>query len=137
MPVVVITPDYEIEIVPDPFDLNLKFLQQEVEGWIENTEICVFSDKKQIVLQMWVNEEGLLKKLHYNSLATHLRQLHNGPGGQIVGNVVITGLTDDGDLATLTEQEFVALMDEVVAYAKESERWFGDGAPTIVDNPDK
>jgi hypothetical protein len=132
MPVVVITPDYEVEIVPDPVTLDLKFLQTEVDGWIENVEIAVGKSR----LQMWVNEEGLLKRLPYNPLATHLYNFERGPGGVIVGNVVITGLAD-GDAWTLSKAEFVALMDEIVQFTAVVAKWEEGMSPQTLDNVDK
>jgi hypothetical protein len=122
MPVVVITPDNEVQIVPDPVVLDLAFLQKEVEGWIENVEIAVSAGKKELILQMWVNEEGLLKRLPYNPVATYLYALDRGPGGVIVGNVVITGLKD-ADTATLSEEEFSALIDEIMEYSRDIAKW--------------
>lgn len=128
MPVVVITPDYEVEIVPDPITLDLAFLQKEVGGWVE----VVHLEMKDTLIQMWVNEEGLLQRLPYNSLATHLYG-HS----HIVGNVVITGLDDEGDACTLTEAEFVELMDRIVDHAAVLSKWEESLLPTTLDNPDK
>jgi Domain of unknown function (DUF3846) len=129
MPVVVITPDYEVEIVPDPVTLDLKFLQAEVGGWVE----VVHLEMAETLVQMWLNEEGLLQRLPYNSLATHLYG-HS----HIVGNVVITGLDDEGDACTLTEAEFVELMDRIVNYTAVISKWEESFAgPRPLDNPDK
>jgi hypothetical protein len=117
MPVVVITPDYEVEIVPDPVSLDLKFLQKEVGGWVE----VVHLETADGLIQMWLNEEGLLQNLPYNSLATHLYG-HS----HLVGTVVITGLDDEGDACTLTEAEFVALMDRIVNHTAVVARWEKD-----------
>jgi len=128
MPVVVITPDYEVEIVPDPVTLGLDFLKKEVGGWVE----VVHLEMKDTLVQMWLNEEGLLKRLPYNSLATHLYG-HS----HIVGNVVITGLDVEGDACTLTEAEFVELMDRIVNHAAVISKWEESFLPDTLDNPDK
>lgn len=130
MPVVVITPDYEVEIVPDPVVPDLAFLQKEVDGWVE----VVHLEMENTLIQMWVNEEGLLKRLPYNSLATHL-----SGHSHIVGNVVITGLDDEGDACTLTEAEFVELMGRIVNYTAEVSRFEKSLVLDInaLDNTDK
>jgi hypothetical protein len=128
MPVVVITPDYEVEIVPDPVTLGLDFLKKEVGGWVE----VVHLEMESTLVQMWLNEEGLLKRLPYNSLATHLYG-HS----HIVGNVVITGLDDEGDACTLTEAEFVELMDRIVNHAAVISKWEESLVPETLDNTDK
>jgi hypothetical protein len=128
MPVVVITPDYEVEIVPDPVTLGLDFLQKEVGGWVE----VVHLEMADTLIQMWLNEEGLLQGLPYNSLATHLYG-HS----HLVGNVVITGLDDEGDACTLTEAEFVELMDRIVNHAAEVSKWEESFLPNTLDNTDK
>lgn len=128
MPVVVITPDYEVEIVPDPVTLDIKFLQTEVGGWVE----VVHLEMADTLIQMWLNEEGLLHGLPYNSLATHLYG-HS----HLVGNVVITGLDDEGDACTLTEAEFVELMDRIVNHAAAVSKWEESFLPNTVDNTDK
>jgi hypothetical protein len=128
MPVVVITPDYEVEIVPDPVTLDIKFLQAEVGGWVE----VVHLEMADTLIQMWLNEEGLLKGLPYNSLATHLYG-HS----HLVGNVVITGLDDEGDACTLTEAEFVELMDRIVSHAAVISKWEESFLSNTLDNTDK
>ena len=130
MPVIVITPDYEVEIVPDPVTLDLAFLQKEVGGWVE----VVHLEMENTLIQMWVNEEGLLQRLPYNSLATHLYG-HS----HIVGNVVITGLDDDGSACSLTEAEFVGIMESIVNHAAEVSRFEKSLVLDInaLDNTDK
>ena len=130
MPVVVITPDYEVEIVPDPVVPDLAFLQKEVGGWIEVVHLDL--EGVETLIQMWVNEEGLLESLPYNSLASHL--YGHGP---IVGNVVLTGFDVEGDACTLTEAEFVGIMDRIVNHAAVISKWEKGLIPQALDNTDK
>jgi len=83
----------EIEV----FEMNntLEALQEAVEGYIEAVTV---SDN----MTMWVNEEGLLKDLPYNF--TVIRQTYPTLSN-IVGNVVVTRVTDAGDNASLTESD--------------------------------
>jgi hypothetical protein len=53
-----------------------------------------------------------------------------------VGNVVITGLAD-GDAWTLSEAEFVALMDEIVQFTAVVAKWEEGMSPQTLDNVDK
>lgn len=61
---------------------QLKELQEFVGGFIE---IAHLGDDAIMVL----NEEGKLKGLEYNSVATNLYQSYYGMGDYIVGNVLV------------------------------------------------
>jgi len=70
---------------------SLEELQEMVGGLIERTE-CLFNGQ---VCDMIINEEGLVKRLPFNSLATHFRTQYLLLNGleqyvtPIVGNAVI------------------------------------------------
>jgi hypothetical protein len=70
---------------------NLKFLQDAVDGLIE----CVTVRIGNAIVDMWVNEEGLLSSLPINKLATQIHELRVGnEHACIVGNVILTGGCD-------------------------------------------
>lgn len=80
-------------------DNTLEALQEAVQGYIEAVRV---SDN----ITMWVNEEGLLKSLPLNF--SIIRQ--NGQFlSNIVGNVVITRVTADGDNASLTPEDIKSI----------------------------
>lgn len=106
----------DIIIGPYPDSESLKFMQETVGGYVEHLDITC----KGFGLDMWVNEEGLLKSLPYNALASYIVNQtwieHHVPVDEpyIVGDIVITGGTPDGDARGLT-------LDEMRAIARMSE----------------
>lgn len=86
-------------IIDFPTDNQLPIMQDAVGGWIERVGIVCDG----YPLDMWVNEEGLLKRLPYNSVATYLYESTYNVQGLIVGDVIITGGSDEsGDTLPLT-----------------------------------
>lgn len=79
---------------------SLRILQGAVGGWIQAVDI---SDN----LTMWVNEEGKLEGLLPNEFGTRLFSKRFGEGVDvIVGNIVLTGGTDDeGETLGLTDEQ--------------------------------
>lgn len=59
---------------------TLEWLQEKVGGWIE----CAYIDDNTLV----VNEEGKLKDLPLNRVASGIWQAHFGDGDVIVGDAV-------------------------------------------------
>ena len=106
----------DIIIGPYSDSESLKFMQETVGGYVEHLDITC----KGFGLDMWVNEEGLLKSLPYNALASYIVNQtwieHHVPADEpyIVGDIVITGGTPDGDARGLT-------LDEMRAIARMSE----------------
>ena len=111
---VTLSPDGGITIQPFPpetEDGNLKFLQSEVDGFIERVGV----DCGPFPLDMWVNEEGLLIGLEPNELATYIVDTtwlarYESVGANIVGNAVITG-SNGPDTRGLTLDEVKAISD--------------------------
>jgi hypothetical protein len=119
---VTLTPDGGIEIAPFPTSNSLKYMQEQVGGYVEHLEMACNTTP----LDMWVNEEGLLQQLDYNPLAswiiTRTWQHYYQPTDHIayiVGNAVITGSTPDGDTRGITLHELHNLTDIIEEFANE------------------
>lgn len=70
---------------------GLKDLQQAVDGWIEAVDIPQFG------VTIYVNEEGLVRRLPFNSRASFL-WWHHEPRSRramLVGDVIMVGLRDE------------------------------------------
>lgn len=74
-------------------------IQKAVDGWVERVPL------EDYTLLMWVNEEGKVRGLPANRLATLLWEKEYGIGTDVmVGNVVITGDdTGEGETGGLPE----------------------------------
>ena len=93
-------------------------LRDAVGGWIEHVNIVCYG----LPLDMWVNEEGLLKGLPYNAFATRLYRLATGADMVlIVGDAIITSSDVEGETLPLTQREVDAVMYEVSVYAGDAE----------------
>ena len=79
---------------------ELEALQSAVGGWIEAVDL---SEE----LTMWVNEEGKIKGLDLNSIATALFDKHfENSFDVIVGDIVLTGGTNSkGNTVGLTAKQ--------------------------------
>ena len=78
------------------------FLSGTVGGWIQS--VFLRNDFEDFTL--WCNEEGKLNGLPFNVLATDLWENSYGKTDMIVGNVVITGGSDDeGETLGLTQEQ--------------------------------
>lgn len=75
----------------------LTFLQSAVDGWVEHVNITIQGRP----YDMWVNEEGLLKRLPYNSIASYFYSTTWETDGIIVGNALITKGNKRGDTLPL------------------------------------
>lgn len=84
---------------------ELSILQSAVGGWVEATDVV--GD-----MTIWLNEEGRMHGLSANPLATKYFEKTNGTGyGNIVGDVVFTGLTDgEGQTTSLTVEQVAELV---------------------------
>ncbi len=109
------------DIIIEPFSDtdNLPIMQNAVGGYVEHLDITC----KGFGLDMWVNEEGLLRGLPYNALASYIVNQtwieHHVPVDEpyIVGDIVISGGTPDGDSRGLTLDEVRAVADMANDYA--------------------
>jgi hypothetical protein len=92
-----ISADDHIETINFPLADQYPILRDAVGGLIE----CVHINIDGVRMDMWVNEEGLLYRLPYNSMATFLGD--NSSRGiamtPIVGDVIVTGPVDEGGSA--------------------------------------
>ncbi len=79
----------------------LETLQDAVEGWIE----CWWLGEVGFPhLDMFFNEEGKLKGLSYNVVATGLSGIL-GRGDCIVGDAIVCARSDDAESVGLTEKD--------------------------------
>ena len=82
-------------------------LQKAVGGLIE----CVSLTKKEN-MDMWVNEEGKLLGLPQNPIATSLYVDEHGTRDVMVGDVIVTGGSDDeGETLPLTQTQIDLIMN--------------------------
>ena len=113
---VTLSPNGDITIQPFPpetEDGNLKFLQSEVDGYIERVGVNCGS----FPLDMWVNEEGLLVGLEPNELASYIADKnYHSYSAYIVGNAVITG-SNGPNTRGLTLDEVKAISDTAHDFA--------------------
>lgn len=78
---------------------SLRILQGAVGGYIQAVDL-------NENLTMWLNEEGKLEGLDTNLFGTLLFRQRFGDVDTIVGNIVLTGGTDDeGETLGLTEEQ--------------------------------
>ena len=87
--------------------------QTAVDGWIEAVEI------PSLGITIYVNEEGLLRRLPFNPRASFLWWFHV-PGAHqamLVGNAVIVGALDENGESTDVPQEVVDLLTGASEYA--------------------
>lgn len=83
-----------VEVVDMPDSGHtMKFMQEIVGGYYECVSV-VLPDSRETAT-MWVNEEGLLRGLPYNLVASVLASRGRNSTMQIVGNVLITGDADE------------------------------------------
>lgn len=107
----------DVEVLPilEP-EVPYNTLSEGVGGWIERVALVTpeFPQEdapKPFAFDMWVNEEGLLKGLEPNPLATSLAQACGWRGDLLVGNVVITsGASVDGETQPLNEEQIAVIM---------------------------
>lgn len=86
----------EIERLPDSPVNDLAWLQKQVDGYIEIALTDNMGGNERIVV--WCNEEGHLRHLEPN--------VHRCTDGwMLVGPLIVTGCTPNGDNRGLTEEE--------------------------------
>lgn len=99
--------------------IPLEALQGAVGGWIELIRLTTPTSEANGI-DMYVNEEGLLRDLPFNPLATRLGRMLNGNVNlSIVGNAIITATSHNGDAVGLTEEQSSFLIDAIGA----GDRW--------------
>ena len=82
-------------------DKLLEEMQSRVDGLIEAVRL-------ETDVTMWVNEEGLIRGLPVNPLASALH------GAVITGDVIITGTNDSGDTIGLPMKRLAQIVVNVV-----------------------
>jgi len=91
-------------------EVEYETLNAAVDGYIERVPVHIPAppgeDFHAFDVDVWVNEEGLLKGLDFNPLASGFASMLTGREYALVGNVIITG-TDpvEGGTPPLTEYE--------------------------------
>lgn len=111
MKVAVIPADKDLPIrVEEVPEINLDFLQKQVDGYIEVINILTGGpeddDPFPTEVSMYLNEEGKLQGLPYNARATFLASGAIMPFDYIAGDVVLTGPVDDeGEDTGLTDEQ--------------------------------
>jgi hypothetical protein len=106
MKAIKVSTDGVFEVVEFDNSNCYEMLKEGVGGWIE----CVRLPATGI--EMWVNEEGKLNGLEQNSYGTALWSDSYGLTDVTVGNIVITGGTDDeGETLGLDDETIVYLLD--------------------------
>jgi hypothetical protein len=102
--VIVITPENSVAVAEMPAGdtAEYNFISTAVDGWVE----CVELREELAGISLWVNEEGKMNNLDYNSLATILWETSYGFTDVIVGTAVVTGGTDEtGATLPLTDDQ--------------------------------
>ena len=98
-PVEFVTPVQVLDLTEDA----LSKMQAVVDGWVQ----CV--DMSEHV-SLWCNEEGKMVGLPVNQVGTSVWIHQYGETDVIVGNIVLTGGTDDeGELLSLTPEALEAV----------------------------
>lgn len=106
--VVVIKTDNSV-IVEDT-DLSLEYLQKNVDGYVQVIDLPAEQTDPEVV-SMWLNEEGKFSGLEVNNLATNLWERSYGATDVIVGDVVLSGGTDEeGESLGLTDIQVSSLL---------------------------
>lgn len=109
----IIKTDSSIEL--GHFAVNASFLVRQVAGHIE--AVTLRSKEEEHANEpavMWCNEEGKIRHLPPNVIATELYRLLVGYYDVIVGDVVVCGATaegDDADLPAWTFDEITKAVD--------------------------
>lgn len=90
---ILITDTDTVEVINLPNDTKSEYglFSMTLDGYIE----AVALDKDLLGLTLWVNEEGKLISLPFNSLATRLWEMSYGKTDVIMGNAIITGDADE------------------------------------------
>jgi hypothetical protein len=111
--VIVITPEQEVSVqqMPSTSPDEYNFLNTAVAGWIQAVPL----DDDLAGITLWVNEEGKLDDLPYNTKATYLWELSYGFTDVICGTAVLTGGSDEeGETLPLTNEQ----VEKVLALLK-------------------
>jgi hypothetical protein len=97
----------ETAIVPFEADTLYDLLQASVDGYFE----CV--TLRHLGIDMWVNEDGKIKQLPLNYIASAMFQGSFGNTDAIVGDVILTGLADsEGNTLGLSDEQIQTIEKE-------------------------
>lgn len=96
-------------------DGQYQAMSDAVGGYIEHVNVIC----NDVPLDMWVNEEGLLRRFPYNSVASYIYQ-QSVKGGEvlIVGDALITSGDDEGNTLGLTDEQVQQVLIEIQVYAE-------------------
>lgn len=75
-----------------------------VDGLIERVPLVIDNTE----FDVWVNEEGLLYDMAYNSTISMLCERH------LVGNAVITACSKSGNMRGLSEKQVMTVLDSLI-----------------------
>ena len=103
MKAVKISADGAKEVVELEYGNVLKALQEAVGGYIELVSL------RHFVADLWVNEDGKMHHLAPNALATKLWHDEYPTAEKLLGDVIVTGPSDD-------KGETLGLNDEQVSF---------------------
>lgn len=82
-------------------EVDYETLNAAVDGYIERVPVHIPAppgpEFHAFDVDVWVNEEGLLKQLDLNPLASGFASMLTGREYVLVGNVIITGTDDTGE----------------------------------------
>lgn len=95
---------------PDEEGSTLKQMQEAVGGWIEHVQY-----RRDGMVDIWINEEGKLRGLDINPIATALSSVFGYD--VLVGDALITRTDENGDTVPLTPADIERLTAEI--------RWLG------------
>lgn len=86
-------------------DDSYKFLKNSVDGYVERVPLRDFED---VGIDVWCNEEGELVGLKPSIALTYDGKIYDC----LVGNVVFTRYTEDGDTISLTDDDIKFIKDK-------------------------
>ena len=109
--VITITSDGRVDVAdaPDNGD-DLEFMQDFVGGYVECYDFI--HAETGLLASMWINEEALYLPLFYNPIASKLLSRDRNCTMRIVGDVVITGPSDDEGETTYFDGPTAAVFAE-------------------------
>jgi hypothetical protein len=99
---------------PEP-EVSYETLREAVGGYIERVSVMTPEFPQEdapppTVIDLWVNEEGLLRGLPENPLVTALAQACGWPGDLLVGDCIITsGVSEDGETRPLDDLQMAVV----------------------------
>lgn len=116
--VIVITVDGQMNTIDSSYDNLSESIQGHIEYVCLSTKIGkqggIKYDKKLPDLHVYLNEEGKIMNLPANPFATALWQKYYKNSDTIVGNIIITGGTDEEGESTDTTEEQIKFVKSII-----------------------